>query len=398
MNEPHAVTQPPVTTVHLVYPHGPSIATPDAIGRKVGERLERTYRVVHHDWNARYGIRPRPDEALVGHPHPLPGTVFRRSSRAGGWGRVLMLAPFVDDPIQVAFVDSIIGNCDLFLAITGPYWNSRIGGSQWSHWKPKMVRVDLAVDRADFPPLKTGFNLPGQRRFVYIGHKGHFKNTPYLGEIARSLPGVEFAWIGPDSQELPGVATLGGQDFSTTAARQLVAGFDFLITVGRADANPTTILEAMAWGLIPVCSPQSGYQGVSGIVNVPLDDVTGVATVIRELQEMSDADLRRMQQENWDRLDRNFTWDRFAAQVVGAIESTDTPALGPASGLRRLRLSWAAATSSQTSPWRDLRRLARAQLRAWARSAAGRRREGSVARSSRGPDEGGPAAHDGGAG
>lgn len=398
MNEPHAVTQPRVTTVHLVYPHGPSIATPDAIGRKVGERLERTYRVVHHDWNARYGIRPRPDEALVGHPHPLPGTVFRRSSRAGGWGRVLMLAPFVDDPIQVAFVDSIIGNCDLFLAITGPYWYSRIGGSQWSHWKPKMVRVDLAVDRADFPPLKTGFNLPGQRRFVYIGHKGHFKNTPYLGEIARSLPGVEFAWIGPDSQELPGVATLGGQDFSTTAARQLVAGFDFLITVGRADANPTTILEAMAWGLIPVCSPQSGYQGVSGIVNVPLDDVTGVATVIRELQEMSDADLRRMQQENWDRLDRNFTWDRFAAQVVGAIESTDTPALGPASGLRRLRLSWAAATSSQTSPWRDLRRLARAQLRAWARSAAGRRREGSVARSSRGPDEGGPTAHDGGAG
>lgn len=395
MNEPIAATRPRITTVHLVYPHGPVVSTPDAIGRNVGERLERSYRVVYHDWAARYGIQPRPDEALVGHPHPLPGTVFRRSSRSMVWGRVLMLAPFVDDPIQIAFEDAIIGDCDLFLAITGPYWYSRLGHSRWSHWKPKMVRLDLAVDRADFPPLKAGFNPPGRRRFVYIGHRGHFKNTEYLGEIARGSPEVEFAWIGPHSQELAGVAALGGQDFSTPAARELVAGFDFLITVGRADANPTTILEAMAWGLIPVCTPQSGYQGVSGIVNVPLDDVTGVTSIIRELQEMSDAELRRIQRENWDRLDRDFTWDQFAEKVAGAIESADTPALGPASRLRRLRLSWAAATSPQTSPWRDLRRLARARLRAWSRSATSRRRERPEVLAAGGPDGGGPAPHGG---
>jgi glycosyltransferase involved in cell wall biosynthesis len=362
-----AATRPRVTTVHLVYPHGSSISTPDAIGRKVGERLERRYRVIYHDWSARYQIEPRPDEALVGHPHPVPGTVFRRSSRARDWGRVVMLAPFVDDPVQVAFEDAIIGHCDLFLAVTGPYWYSRIGRSTWSHWEPKMVHVNLAIDRTDFPQLKTRFNPQGERRFVYIGHLGHYKNTPYLGEIARRSPGVEFAWIGPGRRGLRGVAALGQQDFSTAAARGLVAGFDFLITVGRADANPTTILEAMAWGLIPVCTPHSGYQGVSGIVNVPLDDLAGAASAIRELQEMSDSDLRRIQQTNWDTLDRDFTWDRFAAQVVGAIESIDAPALGPQSRLGRLRLTWAATTSRQTSPVRYLPQLARARLRAWSR-------------------------------
>jgi glycosyltransferase involved in cell wall biosynthesis len=367
VKKPVAATRPRVTTVHLVYPHGSSISTPDAIGRKVGERLERRYRVIYHDWSARYAIESRPDAALVGHPHPAPGTVFRRSSRAGDWGRVLMLAPFVDDPVQVAFEDAIIGDCDLFLAVTGPYWYSRIGRSVWSHWEPKMVHVDLAIDRADFPQLKTRFSPPGERRFVYIGHLGHYKNTLYVGEIARASPGVEFAWIGPGRRGLPGVAALGQQDFSTAAARRLVAGFDFLITVGRADANPTTILESMAWGLIPVCTPHSGYQGLSGIVNVPLDDVAGAAAVIQELQEMSDSDLRRIQQANWDTLDRNFTWDRFAAQVVGAIESMDAPALGPQSRLGRLRLTWAAATSRQTSPVRYLPQLARARLRVWSR-------------------------------
>ena len=44
-----------------------------------------------------------------------------------------------------------------------------------------------------------------------------------------------------------------------------------MITLGSADANPTTILEAMAWGLIPVCSVQSGYEGFSSIRNISID-------------------------------------------------------------------------------------------------------------------------------
>ncbi len=372
MTEPLPSPSSPVTTVHLVYPHGSRVSTPDAIGRNLGARLGDRYRVVYHDWAARYAIRPEPGAALIGHPHPLPGTVFRRSSRRPGWGRVLMLAPYAGDLAQVAFEDAVIGDCDLFLAITGPYWFARVADSRCSHWAPRMVRLDLAVDRADFPPLKTAFNPPGERRFVYVGHTGRYKNTGYLGEIARRSPGVEFAWIGAGGRAIPGVRALGRQDFSDIAARGLIAGFDFLITVGRADANPTTILEAMAWGLIPVCTPQSGYEGLPGIVNVPLDDAASAATIVRDLQARPDDELRRLQRENWQALDRDYSWDRFAAVVVDAIESMERPPLGPESPVRRLRLAWAAATSRQTSPARYLLPLARARLRPWSTMSGGR--------------------------
>lgn len=361
MKEPSAATRPRVTTVHLVYPHGPEISTPDAIGRNLGTRFERHYRVVYHDWAARYAIEPERDAALVGHPHPRRGTVFERSSRGGGWGRVLMLAPYNSDLAQVAFADPIIRRCDLFLAITGAFWFSRIRRSPCSHWEPKMVRLDLAVDRADFPPLKTGFNPPGERRFVYIGHTGHYKNTPYLGEIARGSPGVEFAWIGPGRHELPGVAALGRQDFSTAAARELVAGFDFLITVGRADANPTTILEAMAWGLLPVCTPQSGYAGIPSITNVPLDDPDEAAAVLARLNALPEERLLVTQAENWRLLDQHYNWDRFADQVIAAIESPASPAMGPESRSRRI----AFAFYGQLSPFGPLMTgLARARRKA----------------------------------
>ena len=65
---------------------------------------------------------------------------------------------------------------------------------------------------------------------------------------------------------------LGFMDFSQPEARAAVAGYDFMITVGAMDDNPTTILESMAWGLIPAVTMQSGYENRAGIVNVPLND------------------------------------------------------------------------------------------------------------------------------
>ena len=358
-----------IGTVHLVYPHGPQIYTPHAIGRNLGARLERRYRVVYHDWDSTYAIPPEPNAVLLGHAHPRRGTVFERSSRDPGWRRVLMMSPYNGELAQVAFLDRVIRRSDMYLAITGEYWFSRVPQTACSHWLPKMVRLDLALDRSDYPSLKVAFNPPGKRRFVYVGDAFRMKNLPYLSDIARSSPASEFAWIGQGRRRsLTGVTRLGWQDFSDAAARKLIAGFDFLITVGSADANPTTILEAMAWGLIPVCTPQSGYEGVPGIVNVPLDDVAGASAIVERLQATPEAELLQQQRQNWEALDRRYNWDRFADQVVRAIESDNSPALGHERRVRRIRLAWVAATSYHTSTHRQALsrapgRLIRASIR-----------------------------------
>jgi len=335
-----------VTRVHLVFPHADRTSAPDAIGRQLGKRLEARYEVIYYNWSDLGLIKPEPGDVLLGHPHPHPRSVFRNSLRQAGWRRRLAMSPFNHrDLRQIAFADSIIPHCDLFLAITGPYWFGSLADSRCSHWQPKMIQLDMAVDRGDFPPLKKSFGAPGKRRVAYMGHSGRGKNTPYLSKIAALLPDVEIAWIGRGARPIDGLTPLGFIDYDSQSGRDLLAQFDFLLTVGNADANPTTILEAMAWGLIPICTPTSGYAGIPSIPNVPADDAAAAAAIVRQLISANESDLIGMQSTNRRLLEDHYTWDRFAAQVVEAIESTESPPLGPESLKRRLTFAFYDITS-----------------------------------------------------
>ncbi len=352
-----------------MYPHGDRISAPDAIGRELGRRLETRYKVIYHDWSERDAIVPEPGDVLLGHPHPDPNTVFRLSVQLEGWQRRLMMSPFNHGDLrQVAFVDPILPDCDLYLAITGPYWFGTLDDSRCSHWRPKIIHLDLAIDRHDYPPLKTFFGAPGKRRVVYIGHTYTYKNTPYLSEIAALVPEVDFAWIGSGTQAIRGLTALGQIDFDSQAGKDLVAQFDFLLTVGKADANPTTILEAMAWGLIPICTPSSGYEGIPSIPNVPVDDAATAAAIVRRLLHVDDSDLVAMQSENWRLLDEQYTWDRFADQVVAAIESAYSPPLLQESLRRRLEFAFC----DHTSPYGRAGKLVSKVHRRWNRFRAAR--------------------------
>jgi glycosyltransferase involved in cell wall biosynthesis len=334
-----------------VYPHANRTSQPDAIGRQLGQRLKAHYEVVYHDWWERGVIRPEPGDILLGHPHPAPGTIFRRSAKERGWSRVLMMSPYNHGDLrQVAFVDRIIPDCDLYLVITGPYWFESTIDSPCSHWLPKMIHLDMAIDRQHFPSLKNGFGPPGGRRFVYIGSTQYMKNTRYLTQIARRMPGVDFSWVGRGATGIEGLKPLGFLDFDGPEGRAILGSFDFLVTVGTADANPTTILEAMAWGMVPVCTPQSGYVGIPTIINVPLDDPDGAAAVLTRLNTLPEQHLLEMQAENGRLLDLHYNWDRFADQVIAAIESPASPPIGPESLSRRL----AFAFYGQLSPFGPL--------------------------------------------
>ncbi len=239
------------------------------------------------------------------------------------------MEPFNADWRQVGFIDDVIDQCDLFLAITGKYWFNHNTGPT-ARWKPKMLHVDLAVDQAQFPLLRTDVGERGRRRFLYIGNDHPGKNLSYLDAIAGSWNHGTIDWAGR-GKPLRHVTSLGFVDFSTRAGRELVSSYDFLITVGRADANPTTVLEAMSWGLVPICTPTSGYVDEPGIVNVPLDDVVGACAILDRLQDADNTQISALRQAARERLDTHFRWDRLVGQVRSAISSTSSPPLAPSS-------------------------------------------------------------------
>lgn len=344
--------------IHLVYPHGDGIAAPHVIGRRLGEHLARRHNVVLHDWDALDVVAPRPGDILLGHPHPVPGTLFRRSFGRRGWSRRLVLSPFNGDVRQVAFLDPFVRRADAYLAITGKWWADHVGSTPMAHWAPHMVHLDLAIDPADFPFVKAEIAPPGRRRILYVGHSGWQKNVAYLSQIALACPQWEFGWIGSGNQgDIPGVVHHGMRDTSLRSTQDLVATYDFLLTVGRADANPMCVLEAMGWGLVPVCTPQSGYVDEPGVVNVPLDDARGAARVLEEWQNAPEERLRGAQRTNVTRLDTHFTWERFGRQVEEAFD-VDHQQARPVGPAQRARLA-ATALSSQSGPLRGTgRRLA----------------------------------------
>ncbi len=316
--------------IHFVYAHGSLKSCPNAISSELTDRFIRDgFTVFHYAWEEFGKISPRKGDVLLGHPNGLPFTHFRNSLNSDNWARKIIIYPFSHGLLgHSSFIDFMIADCDQFLAITGHYWFNTIGSSSYAHWLPKMTHLDLAVNRENFPFIKKSFNPPGSRKFAYIGGQQRYKNIDYLISISRHSKNT-FSWFGLGKRPMPGFQCFGYTDFQSDDGKTKIADHDFLITVGNSDANPTTILEAMSWGLVPICSHKSGYleENESGIINIPLDDIPGILNIIEKLQNMDEERLKTMQVHNIKRLEDHFNWDRFYLQVRQAVLSESSPLL-----------------------------------------------------------------------
>jgi len=307
-------------TVHFVYARGMRNGAPQSITRELAPRLAVLGNVRVYDYTEVRTIEPAAGDILLGHPHADPRTVFQASLRRPGWAKRVILCPFSHGiPEAYAWMEPVVEQADLFLAITGKYWMETIGGSAFAPWEKKMRRVDLAVNVQHFPPIKTMWNARGRRRFLYIGYPGRAKGTDYLCELAEANPSLHFAWIGWGMIGSGRIETIGPCEFTLPEALELVGRHDFIICCGRADANPATILEGLAWGLVPVCTKESGYRDERWLVNIPLDDVAGASEILRGLNDAPEAELEHYVARGRAALVSEYNWDRVAANIIAAL-------------------------------------------------------------------------------
>ncbi|MCF7854710.1 MAG: hypothetical protein K9N51_07930 [Candidatus Pacebacteria bacterium] len=312
-------------TIHFIYAKGKGIRTPWAITNELQCRLSVEYDVVVHDWAEKKVIVPSPGNILLGHPHPEPDTVFRRSFWQKGWAKRIVMIPFRHEPYinEVAWWDPLVRHADHFLAICGRYWVDTMGTTWVSHWKRNLIQLDLAVDRVHFPRIKEDFSPKGERKFLCISWPAAYKGFDYFLDLVRANPGLSFAWAGqyPERVDCPELTKLGYMDFSLEPSKAILAQYDFMLTCGRSDPNPTTILEAASWGMVSICTPQSGYYDEDWLVNIPLDNVQKASAILHDLNECDPAKLALLRRNADHALDSHYTWDRFAADVASCIEA-----------------------------------------------------------------------------
>ena len=177
----------------------------------------------------------------------------------------------------------------------------------------------MAIDIKYYPRVKKVFNPPGKRGFLYIGINDPVKGTDFLSKIFEILTNYRRGWIGygGEIKNIPRISYFRRltPDFMKTIAEK----YDFFITTGIADANPTTILESMAWGFPVICTPQSGYHDSSYIKNIYYNDINKTIEILQYFQYVDEKELRHIADEARKVVKTRYTWRNFTEKVMNKI-------------------------------------------------------------------------------
>lgn len=331
--------------IHWVYVGGTDNGNshaPFTITRNVGMMLRsKGLDVIDYNWDHFSDVVPvGPDDIVLGHPH------YREDCAIQRLFKYKCRAKFTMHPLHLAMshlnmpFDGLTRKADKVFSIMGPAWYDRLDSSAFAHWKPKIVRLDMAVDAGYFhyarrtppppdskeEPPKRYFNEPGRRSFVYIGRDEHEKGTDILAAIFERLPECTLHYYGsigdPNNRLLtmPNVKKHGWTHVHPGWANDLIRQSDFIISTGRSDANPTSLLEGMAWGLIPFCTPESGYNGGANFVGLSGDNVARSANILREWNNLPDEVLLERALRNRQLVVDHYNWKRFCDTVWNTLE------------------------------------------------------------------------------
>ena len=205
----------------------------------------------------------------------------------------------------------------LFL-ITGPYWFDTMPDTKFGRWHAKATRIENAVNPDVHIFGKTKWNPPGKRAALCIGYPNPVKGLDLTADLAR-VSGLRLGHCGHAAPELfehvPQYTYHGGLQFTPDVIRWLCNQYDFFVTMGRYDANPTSLCETSAWGLMPFCTPTSGYWPGQPFAALQTDNLLFNLTQLETFQYMPEHKLIEWQTSIRDVIIRDFTWERTCSVV-----------------------------------------------------------------------------------
>lgn len=316
-----------VILVYAFSPNAPQIQSPYCITKNLHRFLNSRCELQYYMWDQKLELKPDPEAIFVGHPHYDRQTIVQKVFRQNIQFKArCTIHPFhTAIPAHNAPFHDLARKADKIFSICGPYWYDTADQTEFAFWKPKMVRLDMAIDSKIWPYRKAKFNEPGNRGIVYVGSDMPMKNVGYLAQIAQKLPNVPFRWYGGSAKHpinrLHNVSVKGWCDFANKVLVQEICDFaDFFLNVSTSDANPTTLLEfGLASGLIPICTQTSGYWKDKCFVNIPhnLDQAVGI---IQEWLKKPSVVLQTHSSENRQICEEKYTWGRFCTTVWNEIK------------------------------------------------------------------------------
>lgn len=198
--------------------------------------------------------------------------------------------------------------------------------------------VNNAIDAEGFRGLRSTRDFrrelklgPGRFMAAYMARLVAGKGSDEVLEAARLLPDVAFviAGTGPDeaavraaAAEMPNVFMVGRLDRGDVSA--LLAQADVFVLPSRSEGLPTALLEAGAWGCLPVVTNVGGVEDVlsgTGIGEVCELDGASVAESVGRIINLDPVERTAQSRALRQRIDTRFSWSHTVAQLDDAFAS-----------------------------------------------------------------------------
>lgn len=287
---------------------------PQSITFFVGKSLEARYKVKLYDLRESLNICPAPGDILLGHLWTDRNSVIWNSINDSKFSKKILIQPYNNSESQLGWVRDGLKSCDALIAICGDYWIDNFSESPLKDFSEKIFHINMAVDTSSYPLVKKEFNPPNKRRFLYIGRQGRFgdeKGIGLLEELAKHIPNFEGGYICAGA-EIKGWKKISEPTIlSPDMMKSIASEYDVFINMSRADAQATTVLEAMSWGFPVACTNQSGYSREKRFFYLSLEDFNHNIDIINKIQNLSDDAIKSISAENRLAVESNYSWDVF---------------------------------------------------------------------------------------
>lgn len=267
---------------------------------------------------------PSQDHSTVPWVKPDYNTVFIKTlQKYPDHKHLYMLIPYSNEPQYLRWADEIIEkygkNLNLAL-LGGKIWFDNWDQSLWKDYPIKSkIRLDMGIDASSYPVIKKKFNPNGKRGFFYVGSALWYKNIPQLEKIAAQMPDYAFGYVG--GGPIKGWEQIACfVDLDEAFMAKMSEKYDFFVNVSR-DAQVTTVLEQMCFGMVVACTPESGYLCPS-LIPLSTDDTSYNVDILKKLQNMDEDDLLEIAKKNREYVISHHSWKQFTDAVVSYVGLT----------------------------------------------------------------------------
>lgn len=268
-----------------------------------------------------------PADVAIGHVWDTPGSFMQQALDAAIKAKIV-LQPYSHGMVSAGDIPRYLAmflEADALLFVTGEYWYNTMPDSSFAALYPKVTRLDMAVNTEKHPYSKTRWNPPGERAVCVIGHDTPTKGYRHVAELAR-VAGFRLGHFGSTDgasfEHVPCMTLHGGMLFTPENIAGICREYDAVMALPEADANPTVLLEAAAWGLTVFSANEAGntIDDVFPARLLKKGDLIGNVNQVRHWQHATEYALAEESKFARMIVERDYTWSKFCKTVWNRVE------------------------------------------------------------------------------